>query len=122
MLPLSLRKAITEPGKGDGADRDAEAEFDPADRIDHQERRLGDRRDAGRDAERFGIEESGSADQHRGEADQAVEGGNKLRHRRHLDATRADEADDRTDSDRTEIWARVIQSMFELSNGRSPGR
>jgi hypothetical protein len=37
------------------------------------------------DAERIGVEIGGDRDQHRGEPDQAVEGGDELRHRGHRD-------------------------------------
>ena len=48
---------------------------------------------AHRDPERLGIEVGRRADQHRGHADQAVERRDQLRHRRHLDLARGDQAD-----------------------------
>ena len=76
--------------EGDRANRDAKAHLDPAGVVDA----LGSE-----DPERIGIEIGGRADQHRGHADEAVEGGDELRHRRHLDAPRGDEADRAADGD-----------------------
>ena len=53
-----------------------------------------------RDPERLGVEVSRRADQHRGHADEAVEGGDQLRHRRHLDLARGDQADPAADEHR----------------------
>ena len=55
---------------------------------------------AGRaDAEGLRRIERGRGDQHRGHADQRMEGGDKLRHRRHRDAARDDGADAAADGD-----------------------
>ena len=56
--------------------------------------------DAGRaDAEGLRRVERGRGDQHRGKADQRMEGGDELRHRRHRDAPRDDSADAAADGD-----------------------
>ena len=51
------------------------------------------------DAEGFRRVERGRGDQHRGEADQRMEGGDELRHGRHGDAARDVRADAAADGD-----------------------
>ena len=51
------------------------------------------------DAEGARRIERGGGDEHGGEADERVEGGDQLRHRRHGDAPRRDGADDAADAE-----------------------
>ena len=51
------------------------------------------------DAEGVGRIERGGGDQHRGKADQRMEGGDELRHRRHRDAAGDEGADAAADGD-----------------------
>ena len=51
------------------------------------------------DAEAVGRIERGGGDEHGGEADQRVECGDQLRHRRHGDAPRGDGADEAADAE-----------------------
>ncbi len=74
MLPLSFRKAMTEPVKVMRADGHAERHLD--------QRLAVDRADVA-DAEGVGRIERRRRHEHRGQADQRVEGGDELRHRGH---------------------------------------
>ena len=88
---------MTEPEEGDRTDRDAQAQLDPADRQDQ----AGVGRSGGKDdAERFGVEIGGNADQHGGEADERVEARHQLRHVGHLDLARDDPAEPAANGDR----------------------
>ena len=102
MLPLSFRKAITEPEK-------VIAPIATPSPISIRLTRWIVPVGVG-DAERNRVEEGRRADQHRGQADQAVEGRDELRHRRHRDPPRGDDADHRADGDRAERSARSHQS------------
>jgi hypothetical protein len=74
---LQLRKRYDRARKGDGADRSADAHLDQAGAADGAD-------DA--DPVSLGIEEGRGGDEDRGHADEAVESGDKLRQRRHLNA------------------------------------
>ena len=103
MLPLSLRKAITEPEKvmaPMATPRPISIRLTGKMlRIDGPA--IGVIRTAIPNA--YGIQVSGRADQHRGHADEAVEGRDQLRHCRHLDLARGDQADAAADDNRTKI-------------------
>ncbi len=78
--------------EGDRTDGDAKAHFDAALRLDDPVSTC--------DAERFGIEIGRPADQHRGQADEAVEGCNQLRHVGHRDPPGDNQADPAANGDR----------------------
>ena len=94
MLPLSFRKAITEPEKVI-APIATPSPISIRLTMWMSPSALGD-------AEGERVEERGRADQHRGHADEAVEGGDELRHRGHRDPPRGDEADHCADRDRAQ--------------------
>ena len=98
MLPFNLRKAITEPEKV----------IAPIATPSPISTRLTWRIPSGLDdPEGVRVEEGGRADQHRRHADQRVEGGDQLRHGRHLDAARGDQADAAADHDGDGDFRRV---------------
>ena len=74
-----LEERDDRPGECNGADGDAERHFDQALAVDGA---------FGADAEGRGRVERAGGDQHRGHADQRMEGGDQLRHRRHRHAPR----------------------------------
>ena len=78
-------------GEGDRADGCTKAHLDAADGRDNAVR--------SGNAKALRREEGGSSHRDGGEADEAVEGGDELRHVRHGDAPRGDDADDRADGD-----------------------
>ncbi len=82
--PVELGEGDHRAGEGDGADGDADRHLDDRGRVDRAH--LADRESFRR------IERTGG-DENRREADQRVEGGDQLRHRRHRHAPR----DGRTD-------------------------
>ena len=84
MLPLSLAKAMIEPVKVTAPMATPSAHLDQRLRVD-----LADRADA----EGLRRIERRRGDQHRGKADQRMEGRDELRHRRHRDSARDDRAD-----------------------------
>ena len=75
---LQLGERDQRAGEGDRADRQAERHLDQAFRP-HMRRRYVD-------AERLRRVQRGGGHEHRGQADQGVEGGDQLRQGRHLDA------------------------------------
>src|SRR5438132_216827 len=77
--PLQFGKSDDRAGKGDRADCQPDRHLDKARRVDRAA-----------DADTVGLRrgEGRRRNAHRGEADQAVEGGNQLRQRRHLDLPR----------------------------------
>ena len=82
--PVELEEGDDRTGEGDGADGDAEAHLDQAWPWMSPDRA---------DAEALGRIERGRRHHHGGKADEAVEGGDELRHRGHGDAARDDGAD-----------------------------
>ena len=75
--PVELQEGDDRAGEGDRADGDAERHFEQAGAVDVA---------GAADAESLRRIEGGGRDQHRGKADERVEEGHKLRHRRHRDA------------------------------------
>ena len=101
--------------KGDRPDRDAEAHFDLADRID---------RPAWiEQIEGCGIKIGSPTHQHRGKTDQRVEARHQLGHRRHRDASGDGDADQRADGNRGEDFAEgcpIDDENFGAETKRGP--
>ena len=93
MRPESLRKAITDPEKVMAPMAAPKRHLNQACLVDVARRA---------DAEGLGRIEGGGGDQHRGHADQRMEGGDELGHRRHRDAACGDGADAAADGDTAE--------------------
>ena len=103
MFPLSFRNAITDPEKviaPIATPRPISITADAKDRAG-----IVDDPEGGR------IKECRRANQHRGHADQRVEGRNQLRHRGHLDAAGGDEADSAADR----VWLRRSPTSDAIS-------
>jgi hypothetical protein len=87
---VELEEGDDRAGKGDGADGNAEAHLDQRLAVDGAD---------GTDAEAFGRIDGGGGDHDGGQTDEAVEGGDQLRHRGHGDAARGDRADAAADDE-----------------------
>ena len=88
--PLELRERDDRTGEGDRADRGSNRQFDQAGGLDGAR---------GADAVSVGREIRGGGDRDGGKPDQAVESGDQLRQRRHLDFQRDHGADGAADHD-----------------------
>ncbi len=88
-IAVELGEGDHRAAEGDRADRDAQAQLDPA---------LGENLPRFGDAERIGVEIGRRPDQHRRQPHERVEGGHKLRHVGHLDAACRRDADGGTNA------------------------